>query len=199
MSNILDDIHRQSIARSIIDTIKPQSYVDVGCYQGASMGWWDQIGQIPNLFGCDVNPTAMEECKRRCSRALLVESDSRQYLRMCEPWPEPVIFYLDTDWTDNPVKGEEMAAIIDRLCMTRMGDFVIVANAINQPGHPLYKNSAKPWGAIEFFEAFGEYFKQFIVPNYSHPQLANGYAVLNYTDRDIPFDPKFFRDFHKGQ
>lgn len=188
MSNILSDVHRQEIASIIIGEIQPNAYVDVGVYEGSSMDWWQQ--QMPNaeMFGCDLNETALKICKLRIERAQLSLADSREWLTHEDVrFPKPTVFYLDTDWTEDVAKREELNAIFDLF-----GDFVIIANSINRPDHPLCGNAFKPW-TVDMIAEYKPRCSQIIVPTYKKEDgLDNGYAVLVHPNFTIPFDPRWF-------
>lgn len=186
MSNIISDLNRQTIALEIIQTVQPQCYVDVGCYQGASISWW--IRNIPKVFGCDINSEAVAECLKLFPTANLTVADSRDWLFAVQ-LPQPAVFYLDTDWVPDLAKLVEL-----RIIIARFPESVIISNAINRPGHPLYMMTNRPWDMDELFAEFGKHFRQFIAPKYGWPVLQQGYAVMNGTDKMLRFDPNLFTD-----
>ena len=189
MSNILSDPFRQIIAKSIVETVKPKTYAECGCYHGASMNYWNQI--LPpdcQIVGCDNREETIKECKTHVPRAILVNCDSREWLQN-DDLPQPIVFYLDTDWTVPAVKDQEIKIILDR-----WKNVTIVANSVNYEDHKLFGSEWKPFSVAKIFELFGHCCDQFIVPKYKAPILENGYVIIHRGDVKIPFDEHIFGD-----
>ena len=190
MSNILSDQNRQTIAFEIIQTIQPQCYVDVGCYEGTSMEWWLKCGRVPQAFGVDLNETAVALCAHKNEGAMLHVGDSVEWLQKVEAIPSPAVFYLDTDWNENLRKQAEMAVIFERWPKS-----VMIVNGVNREGHPLYKKNGRPWDVYEMFETWKlkGCIRQFLHPIYPWPQLQQGYLVINGC-QELKYDSSLFQD-----
>lgn len=171
MTTHQENFHRMALTGWLIGRFGIKTFVECGCLEGETIGYFSQF--VPEGFGrgCDLNQNAVNIGQARYPGVRLDVENAVDWL-CTVPVKLPALVYIDTVWVQNHLLHEQMGIIKGRW----PGEPVMVNN-VDLPGAT---------GADMTPPAELQRYGRVIVPDYSTPVPMAGYGVIVPDGAELP-------------